>query len=114
MSGYIEDLTTKEWAKKHTSAATAEVVEAYPNDSEARFIIDEIRVQGTVAGDLQILDDTAVAVDGYYWPFAANDEVVIKGPLKKLPKNRGFNYTTTGGGSHSIQIKYHKEYGPVN
>lgn len=104
----------KEYSKKFTSAQTNTVVEAYPNEAGMRFVIHEIIYSGDAAGTLQILDDTNTAVDGYFWAIGAGGTVTVKGPLKKLPVNRGIRITTTLSGNHSVTIKYSKNYDTVN
>jgi hypothetical protein len=105
------ELFKAEFSKKHTSAATNQIVEAYPNESDVRFVITDLIFGGSAAGTLQILDDTNTAIDGYFWTWAAGQTVFIeKVALKKLPKNRGIRYSTTDGGNHSVTIKYIRSY----
>lgn len=99
----------QEYSKKHTAPATQIVVAEFPNNANLHYVIDYIYVSGSAAGDLQILDDTNTAIDGYYLNWAAGKFSVVHKELRRLPANRGFRYTTTGGGNHNVIIKYHLE-----
>lgn len=106
----MSDLQLQEYSKKHTAAGTQIVVAAYPNNTNSRYVIDYIEAGGSAAGDLQILDDTNTAVDGYFFSWGIGGQVQVSGvALKKIPINRGIRYTTANGGNHNVIIKYHLE-----
>lgn len=106
----MDELQLKEYSKKHTSAATLTVVEAFSATyPDSRWVLDSIEAGGSAAGDLQILDDTNTAVDGYFFSWGTGGQVVVNIPLKKIPIGRGFRYSTTNGGNHNVIIKYHLE-----
>lgn len=106
----MRDVLLQEYSKKHTSAATQIVVEAYNSAyPQARWVIDYIEAGGSAAGDLQILDDNNTAVDGYFFSWGAGGQVRVEKQLKNLPVGRGFRYSTTNGGNHNVVFKYHLE-----
>lgn len=103
-----------EYAKKFTAAKTNEVIVAPPLDSAGNadltrhYVIDFLMVTGDAAGSLQIDDNDNTAVDGYFWPYAANTHVKIGGKfLRKLGAGKGIRFTQTGGGNYSVIVKYH-------
>ena len=115
MSQSDSERSLKEFAKKHTSGVTAQVVEAYPNfaDPTAKFIIDHLSISGDAAGTLQIVDDTGADVNGYFFTFGTGqnwNDSNIQRFLKKIPRNRGFGYTVVNGGNYAVLIKYHIGY----
>jgi hypothetical protein len=96
-----------EFAKKHTAPATLQVVATSPGSSRNRIIIDYIECGGDAAGSLQLVDGGNVAIDGYFFTWAAGGQIVVDVPLKGLGLNTGLKYTTALGGNHNVIIKYH-------
>jgi hypothetical protein len=107
---YLNRRDKSEFVKKHSAAIVGQVVEAAPASSSTRFVIDDIWCDGSANGTLQILDSDDVAVDGYFFTYAANSGFVLEDKfLKKLPQGKGFKYTQTGGGNYAVGIKYHSQ-----
>ena len=99
-----------EYKKKHTAAATTQVIAAPPSDPDWRIVIDFLMFGGDTAATMQLLDDTNAEIDGYFWPYGANGGVVMEDVfLKGLTKGRGLRYTQVGGGNWTIICKYHYE-----
>jgi hypothetical protein len=102
--------TSSEWSKKHTAAATLQAVAAAQSDAEKRYVIDSITVVADAEGTIQIYDSDNNAIDGYFFPFSGPGGIDLKNMfLKQLPLGKGFKYSTTDGGNHSVIIKYHLE-----
>jgi hypothetical protein len=100
-----------EYAAKHAAPQTNVVVVAPTGDAAKRWVVDFVWVNGDAAGTLQLKDSDNADIAGYFFTFGANGGVCIeKAFLEKLGLNKGLRYSTTGGGNHSVIIKYHEDF----